>query len=235
MELLYGVEGGLVGIVLDPLAVRWRLGALLAAAVVVVGGGGASDPARCAASLRCSLARPPACCLQGSRQPNAAAGVVVGIVKGFVGLPGRPLVGVLEGTSRVLQALALVALGREGIVGKMQVRAATRRRQGCTPATADGGGRNLHRRSTRAPDAPCSHPPRLQRRVRAPGAFSEDGVDAVEDGPRSEAQLALRALMAAWQRVLPDFFPAMAEDIVKGERGCRARLAEQHQSVRVRV
>ena len=61
--------------------------------------------------------------MQGSRQSNVVAGVVVGAAKGLVGLPGRPLVGVLEGTSKVFQALALVALGREGIVGKMQVRA----------------------------------------------------------------------------------------------------------------
>lgn len=35
-------------------------------------------------------------------------------------------------------------------------------------------------------------------------------------GPRREAQLQLRALMAAWQRVLPEFFPQMAEDTVEG-------------------
>lgn len=38
----------------------------------------------------------------------------------------------------------------------------------------------------------------------------------MEEGPRREAQLHLRALMAAWQRVLPEFFPQMAEDTVEG-------------------
>jgi hypothetical protein len=38
-----------------------------------------------------------------------------------------------------------------------------------------------------------------------------------EDRLQSEAQLNLRALMAAWQRVLPEFFPAMAQDTVTGE------------------
>lgn len=36
--------------------------------------------------------------------------------------------------------------------------------------------------------------------------------------PRREAQLQLRALMAAWQRVLPEFFPQMAADTVEGGR-----------------
>ena len=56
---------------------------------------------------------------------------------------------------------------------------------------------------------------KIQRRVRAPGAYADDGSDAMmEDGPRSEAQAQSRALQAAWQRVLPEFFPEMAEDTV---------------------
>ena len=42
------------------------------------------------------------------------------------------------------------------------------------------------------------------------------GEGVLEDGQRREAQLAQRALMAAWQRVLPEFFPQMAEDLVEG-------------------
>lgn len=99
-------------------------------------------------------------------------GLLLGFVKATLGLVGRPAVGVLEGTSKAMQAAALACLGRDGIVGK------------------------------------------IQRRVKAPGAFSDDGTEALEEGPRSEAQLHVRALMAAWQRVLPEFFPALAEDTV---------------------
>ncbi len=53
-----------------------------------------------------------------------------------MGLLMRPAVGVLEGTNKLLNAAALTALGREGIIGK------------------------------------------IQRRVKAPGAFAED--EAVE-------------------------------------------------------
>eukprot|EP00887_Chlorella_sp_A99_P007742 scaffold20.g7742.t1 len=58
---------------------------------------------------------------------------------------------------------------------------------------------------------------KLQRRVRAPGAFTDETGDGLEEdggGPRSETALNARALMAAWQRVLPEFFPDMAQDVV---------------------
>ena len=66
------------------------------------------------------------------------------------------------------------------------------------------------------PDAPCP----LQRRVKAPGAFGEEGAEQLEEGQRREAQAHLRALMAAWQRVLSEFFPQMAEDVVTGALSC---------------
>jgi len=107
-------------------------------------------------------------------------GFVFGLAKGTVGLPVRPLIGSLEFTSKALAAVAMSALGRDGIVGK------------------------------------------VQRRVRAPGAFADDGTDAMEAGPRSEAQVHARALQAAWQRVLPEFFPTMAEDSVSDVINVRA-------------
>ncbi len=56
---------------------------------------------------------------------------------------------------------------------------------------------------------------KIQRRVRAPGAYADDSGEAMmEDGPRSEAQAHSRTLQAAWQRVLPEFFPEMAGDTV---------------------
>ena len=63
---------------------------------------------------------------------------------------------------------------------------------------------------------------KIQRRVRAPGAFADDGAEAMEDGPRGEAQAHSRALQAAWQRVLPEFFPAMAQDVVTDVINVRA-------------
>ena len=105
---------------------------------------------------------------------------MLGVGKGLVGLPVRPLIGTLEFTSKVVAALSMASLGRDGIVGK------------------------------------------VQRRVRAPGAFADDGTDAMEDGPRSEAQVHARALQTAWQRVLPEFFPAMAGDNVTDVINVRA-------------
>ena len=69
------------------------------------------------------------------------------------------------------------------------------------------------------PAVPCL----LQRRVKAPGAFGDEGAEQLEEGQRREAQAHLRALMAAWQRVLPEFFPQMAEDVVTGALGCHYR------------
>lgn len=58
---------------------------------------------------------------------------------------------------------------------------------------------------------------KIQRRVRAPGAFTDDGTDALgtdADALQSEALAHSRALQAAWQRVLPEFFPEMSNDTV---------------------
>ena len=111
-----------------------------------------------------------------------ALGFVLGVNKAVIGLPFRPFIGCLELTSKVLAALALSSLGRDGIVGK------------------------------------------IQRRVRAPGAYADDsGMEGLmEDGPRSEAQAHSRSLQAAWQRVLPEFFPEMANDTVTDVINVRA-------------
>jgi len=60
---------------------------------------------------------------------------------------------------------------------------------------------------------------KLRRRVRAPGAYAEDATEAAaytEEGARafSEARNYARSLQAAWQRVLPEFFPQLREDTV---------------------
>jgi len=109
-----------------------------------------------------------------------APGFILGVLKGTIGLPIRPIIGSLEFTSFTLAAVAMSALGREGIVGK------------------------------------------VQRRVRAPGAFAEDTTDAMEAGPRAEIQVQARALQAAWQRVLHEFFPKMEGDTVTDVINVRA-------------
>ena len=64
---------------------------------------------------------------------------------------------------------------------------------------------------------------KMQRRVRAPGAFADDiGEASMEDGPRSEVQAHARTLQNAWQRVLPEFFPEMAGDTVTDVINVRA-------------
>ena len=45
----------------------------------------------------------------------------MGLLKGSAGLLCRPFVGALEGTSKLFYSLALASLGREGILGRMQV------------------------------------------------------------------------------------------------------------------
>ncbi len=116
----------------------------------------------------------------------------MGVLKALVGLMGRPMVGALEGTSKLFHSLALASLGREGILGKMQ------------------------------------------RRVKAPGAFAEVGAEQAEEEPRREAEAQMRQLMAAWQRVLPEFFPGMAGDTVSGKRaGQGAGAAEMRSQRRV--
>ena len=103
----------------------------------------------------------------------SAPGLVVGVAKGVVGVPIRPLIGALELGSNTLAAIALAALGRDGIVGKMQ------------------------------------------RRMRPPGAFADEGTEAImEDIHRREAEVHAQALQAAWQKVIPEFFPQMANDNV---------------------
>lgn len=108
-------------------------------------------------------------------QDSKRTGLALGMAKGLVALPVRPMVGSIECASKLLYAGALATLGREGILGKMQ------------------------------------------RRVRAPGAFSEEAAEQLEEGQRREALMQQRQLMAAWQRVLPEFFPQMADDTVEGE------------------
>ena len=88
---------------------------------------------------------------------------------------------------------------------------------GCMPAVLLLSGCRI---SFSYPAAACWPLPPLQRRVKAPGAFGEEGAEQLEEGQRREAQAHLRALMAAWQRVLPEFFPQMAEDVVTGALGC---------------
>ena len=58
--------------------------------------------------------------LQGWQQ-GGRTGLAVGFAKGLVGLPCRPMVGGMEATRKVLHSLAMATLGREGILGKMQV------------------------------------------------------------------------------------------------------------------
>ena len=60
-------------------------------------------------------------------QENKRTGLALGLAKGVVGLHVRPVVGVIECSSKVLHSLALATLGREGILGKMQVRGGGRR------------------------------------------------------------------------------------------------------------
>lgn len=48
-------------------------------------------------------------------------GLAMGLAKGVVGVAVRPLVAAIEACSKLLYALALATLGREGILGKMQV------------------------------------------------------------------------------------------------------------------
>jgi hypothetical protein len=48
-------------------------------------------------------------------------GLAMGLAKGVVGVAVRPLVAAVEACSKLLYALALATLGREGILGKMQV------------------------------------------------------------------------------------------------------------------
>lgn len=98
-------------------------------------------------------------------------GLFVGILKGVVGLPVRPLIGIFEATSNMTGAIAMTSLGREGIVGK------------------------------------------TLKRVKAPGAFIEETIESLNDENLDESPSV--ALVAAWQRVLPEFFPEMREETVK--------------------
>ena len=98
-------------------------------------------------------------------------GLVLGLAKGIVGLPVRPMIGIFEASSALTGAIAMTSLGREGIVGKT-----------------------------------------LQR-VKAPGAFLEETIEGVDYAELEESPAV--ALQAAWNRVLPEFFPEMEGEEVK--------------------
>lgn len=98
-------------------------------------------------------------------------GFFVGFLKGIVGVPVRPLIGIFEATSNMTGAIAMTSLGREGIVGK------------------------------------------TLKRVKAPGAFIEETFESLDQEALEESPSV--ALVAAWQRVLPDFFPDMHAEQVK--------------------
>lgn len=98
-------------------------------------------------------------------------GLFMGFLKGVVGVPVRPLIGIFEATSNMTGAIAMTSLGREGIVGK------------------------------------------TLKRVRAPGAFMEEAMDGLDHENLDEMPSV--TLVAAWQRVLPEFFPDMHDEEVK--------------------
>jgi len=97
-------------------------------------------------------------------------GFVVGLLKGVIGLPVRPIIGICEATSDLTGAIAMASLGREGIVG------------------------------------------RTLRRVKAPGAFLEETIASLDADGIDESPM--RTLVAAWQRVLLEFFPDMTGEEV---------------------
>ena len=97
-------------------------------------------------------------------------GFVVGLLKGVIGLPVRPIIGICEATSDLTGAIAMASLGREGIVG------------------------------------------RTLRRVKAPGAFLEETIASLDADGIDESPM--RTLVAAWQRVLLEFFPEMTGEEV---------------------
>lgn len=55
-------------------------------------------------------------------QTGGKAGLTLGVLKGMLGLLGRPAVGTLEAGNKLFAACALACLGREGIIGKIQRR-----------------------------------------------------------------------------------------------------------------
>lgn len=63
-------------------------------------------------------------------QQDRWLGLTVGLLKGTTGLLCRPFVGALEGASKLFYSLALTSLGREGILGRMQVGDGERRSSG---------------------------------------------------------------------------------------------------------
>lgn len=102
---------------------------------------------------------------------GSVPGLFVGIVKGVIGLPVRPLIGIFEATSDLTGAIAMASLGREGIVG------------------------------------------RTLRRVKAPGAFLEETILSLDADGMDESPS--KGLVAAWQRVLLEFFPEMIGEEVQ--------------------
>lgn len=55
----------------------------------------------------------------GGGTGGAAAGAIIGVAKGILGIAVRPAAAVVESTSRVLRGLGLVCLGTQGIQGKL--------------------------------------------------------------------------------------------------------------------
>ena len=157
----------------------------------------------------------------------------MGVVKALLGLAVRPFVGAMEASSKALHSLALASLGREGILGKMQRRvkapgafAEVCLRKDCMLAMPGcmcvWVGMSCWCGQAR-PQLPGSKPRKLHADVdllyRHPSLTPmpcQAGADSAEETPQQESAAVHRQLMAAWQRVLPEFFPGMAEDSVEG-------------------
>ena len=137
---------------------------------------------------------PPRCPPQGWQQ-DGGLGLTVGLLKGAAGLLCRPFVGGLEGASKLFYSLALATLGREGILGKMQARAGgAARRAGHAGWSGVSGLPCFCRARVLARPAPvpwcvlaqanlggASTPPVAQRRVKAPGTFTEEAAEQMEE------------------------------------------------------
>lgn len=101
--------------------------------------------------------------------------------------------GALEGTSKLFYSLALASLGREGILGRMQVGVVDGCRGWlarwvlglrdwtgvCCPAWGSPLGSQVLT-ATCSDGATCLLP-LLQRRVKAPGTFTEEAVEQMEE------------------------------------------------------
>ncbi|KAL3135445.1 hypothetical protein ABBQ32_007626 [Trebouxia sp. C0010 RCD-2024] len=61
----------------------------------------------------------------------------------------------------------------------------------------------------------------IQKRARAPGTLTDDSDELIEEVTRNKRLQRFKAIMAAWQRVLPDIFPNMKDDRVIEVLRCR--------------